>query len=113
MARVERVENELKKELNELIAHEIKDPRIDSLVSVTKVQTAKELKFARVFISVFSKENPKEVLDVLNKASSFLRSKLFKRLKIREVPELHFQLVDSIEYSFKIDNILKDIKNKE
>ncbi|HHU42844.1 MAG: 30S ribosome-binding factor RbfA [Bacillota bacterium] len=113
MAKIERVENQLKKELNNLIAHELKDPRINSIISVTRVQTAKELKFARVFISVFGNNDSKEVLDVLNSASSFLRSKLFKTLKIREVPELHFQLDDSIEYSFKIESILKEIKPKE
>lgn len=113
MPRLERVENEMKKELNYLIAHELKDPRINGMISVTRVQTAKELKYAKVFISIFNNEKPESVLKALQNASSFLRSELFKRLKIREVPELHFAVDDSIEYSFKIDNILKEINTRE
>ncbi len=113
MPRIERVEQELKKELNSLIAYELNDPRITGVISVTRVQTAKELKFARVFISVFSEDSHAEVLKILNKAAPYLRSLLFKRLKIREVPELNFVLDEGIQYSFKLDSILKEIKNTE
>lgn len=113
MPRIERVEQEMRKELNSIIAYGLNDPRIDALISVTKVETAKELKYAKVYISIFNNENPEEVLKVLNKASSFLRGELFKRLKIREVPELHFAIDNSIEYGYKIESILKEIKNKE
>ena len=92
----------------------MKDPRLNAMISVTRVDTAKELKYAKVFISVFNNaSSPKEILKALNNASSFLRNELFKRLKIREVPELHFVYDDSIEYSFKINNILKEIGVKE
>lgn len=113
MPRIERVEQELKKELNSLIAYELNDPRINAVISVTRVETAKELKFARVFISVFSKDKHDEVLKILNNAAPYLRSLLFKRLKIREVPELNFVLDEGIQYSFKLDSILKEIKHTE
>ncbi len=113
MPRLERVEDEIMKELNQLIAYEMKDPRINGMISVTKVKTSKELKHAKVYISIFNNENPELMLDVLQKASSFLRSELFKRLKIREIPELQFALDNSIEYGMKIDNILKEIKGEK
>lgn len=113
MPRIERVEDAMMKELNQLIAYDMKDPRINGMISVTKVQTSKELKHAKVYISIFNNQNPELMLDVLQKASAFLRSELFKRLKIREIPELHFALDNSIEYGFKIDNILKEIHKSE
>lgn len=115
MPRVERVEQEMRKELNSIIAHGLKDPRIDAnaMISVTMVETAKELKYAKVYVSIFNNEKPQEILKVLNKASSYLRGELFKRLKIREVPELHFFIDESLEYGYKIDKLLKEINKKE
>ena len=112
MPRIERVDKEIKKELSSLIAYKIRDPRVNSMVSVTNVQTTKDLKYAKIFISVFNSENPKEIIKILNNASSFLRKELFHNLKIRTVPELNFVLDDNIENGFKIEKILEEIKKE-
>lgn len=107
--RIERVDNELLKELNEIVLHEMKDPRLGQMVSVTAVETAKDLKTAKVFVSVMDENSVKDVLKALNGAAAFIRGLLFDRLKIRTVPHLTFVKDNSISHSFKIEKILKEI----
>lgn len=106
---IERVNNELLKELNQIVIHELKDPRLAQIVGITAVETAKDLKTAKVFVSVMDENSTKEVLKVLNGAAAFIRSSLFDRLKIRTVPYLTFVKDNSISHSFKIEQILKEI----
>ncbi len=107
--RIERVDNELTKELNEIVVHEMKDPRLGQLVSITAVETAKDLKTAKVFVSVMDENAVSDALKALNGAAGYIRSLLFDRLKIRTVPHLTFVKDNSIAHSFKIERILKEI----
>jgi len=111
--KIERVDNELLKELNEIVARELKDPRLEGagFVSVTAVETAKDLKTAKVFVSVMNEEKVDDVLKALNGATSFIRGLLFDRLKIRNVPHFTFVKDNSISHSFKIEKILKEINS--
>lgn len=111
--RIERVDKELQKELNEIVIHELKDPRLGQMVSVTAVETAKDLKTAKVFVSVMDENNAKDCLAALNGASAYIRGLLFDRLKIRTVPHLNFLKDNSISHSFKIEKILKEIKSND
>jgi|AGTN01.1.fsa_nt_gi ribosome-binding factor A len=107
--KLERVDAEIKKELSSLIAYDIEDSRLTgALVSVMKTETSGDLKHCKVFISVMNGDG-KEVIEALKKHSYFLRGELFRRLRIRAVPELQFILDDSVERGFKIDKIIKDI----
>lgn len=110
MVKIERVDNELVKELNIIISRDMKDPRLGMMVSVTAVETAKDLKTAKIFVSVMDENAVKEVLKALNGASAYIRGLLFERLKIRTVPHLTFLQDNSIAHSFKIDSILKGLK---
>lgn len=113
MIKLERVDNELQKSLNEILCREVKDPRLESkFMSVTGVNTTKDLKYAKVFVSVMPQESQKEVLKVLNSAGAFIRSLLFERLKIRTVPNLTFYPDNSIENGMKIDAIIRKINEK-
>jgi ribosome-binding factor A len=113
MPRIERVDGEICKVLNEAIARELKDPRVDTLISVTSVETAKDLKTAKVYVSIMDKEKAKDALKALNNASGFLRGILFERLKIRIAPHLDFALDNSFENGDKIDRIIYEIHKKE
>ncbi len=114
MIKLERVDNEIMKYLNEIICREVKDPRLDNkFISVTGVNTSKDLKYAKVFVSVMPLEAQKEVLKVLNSAAVYIRSLLFERLKIRLVPSLNFYLDNSIANGMKIDAIIKQIHREE
>ena len=111
--KIERVDNELVKELNVIIARELKDPRINCFVSVTAVETSKDLKTAKAFVSIMDEDKVKDVLAALNGASAFIRGLLFDRLKIRTVPHITFHKDNSLNHSFKIEAILKELNISE
>ena len=112
--RMDKINEELRKELSIIIDTDLKNPHITGMISVTKVKTSPDLRYARVYISLLNSKNVKETLDGLKSASGFMRSELARRVNLRYTPELRFEIDDSMEYGAKIENILKEIiPNKE
>lgn len=110
--RANRVAEQLKKEIGEIINQKIKDPRI-GFVTVTDVELTNDLQHAKVFISVLGDEMEKEdSLIGLAKASGFVRSEIGKRIRLRKVPEIIFEFDEAHEYGNRIDSILREL-NKE
>ncbi len=94
---------------NILVSGEIKDPRLEQLVTVTSVSVANDLKGARVFISVLGSEKTQEkVVAALNHASGFIQKLMGPKLKLRYTPRLAFIYDDSLERGFGIGQTLKD-----
>ena len=83
-----KVADQIQRDLTELIARELKDPRV-GLVTIQSVEVTPDYAHARVFFSVLVGQ-PQEAQDALNQAAGFLRNGLFKRLMIHTVPTLHF-----------------------
>ncbi len=108
--RLERINSELEKVINNIIATELRDPQIDAIISVTSVDTTPDLAHARVYISSIGNTPPDEVLARIKGAGGFIRGEVSKRIKLRVTPRLEFYKDSSIEYGNKIDNILKTIK---
>ena len=113
--RMDKINEELRKELSIIIDTDLKNPHITGMISVTKVKTSPDLRYARVYISLLNCKNVKETLDGLKSASGFMRTELAKRVNLRYTPELRFDIDDSMEYGARIENILKNIipKNDE
>lgn len=112
-----RINGEVQKELSRLIATEIKDPRIHPMTSVVAVEVAPDLKNAKVYISVLGDEESREkTYQGLKSAASFMRSQLAKTINLRNTPELHFVMDQSIEYGVNmsklIDDVNKDLKDE-
>lgn len=107
--RMNKINEELKKEIGIIISQELKDPHITGLVSVTKVVTTPDLRFARVYVSMIAAKSNKGNLASLKKCSGHIRSLIAKRINLRYTPELVFEFDESIEYGSRIDSILKDI----
>ncbi len=84
-----KVADQIQRDLTELIARELKDPRV-GMVTVQSVEVTPDYAHAKVFFSVLVGD-PQETQDALNQAAGFLRNGLFKRLHIHTVPTLHFQ----------------------
>lgn len=108
--RLEKVNSEIKKELSNLILNTIRNPKINTIISITSVETTPDLAIAKVFVSVLDNTSEKEVLKELVGAGGFLRANLAKNLKLRKTPRIIFELDKSEQYGSKIDNILKNIK---
>lgn len=107
--RMNRIDEQIKKEVSQIISQELRDPHITGLVSVTMVKTTPDLRYARVFVSMLNCKSQKENLATLKKSSGHIRSLLAKRINLRITPELVFEFDESIEYGSKIDQILKEI----
>ncbi|KNF08863.1 ribosome-binding factor A [Gottschalkia purinilytica] len=111
--RLGRIGEEIKKIVSNIIMNELKDPRISSMTSITQVQVTKDLRFAKIFISVLGDEKSGEnTIKGLESASGFIRKEIGKNLSLRYTPEPVFELDNSIEYGIKISKILDDINKK-
>ena len=110
--RINRVAEEIKKELSLMLQTELKDPRI-GFVTITGVEVTNDYSQAKVYVSVFGdEEKRKESLSALTNAGGYLRTELGKKIRIRHIPELIFKIDTSIDYGLKIDKLLSQI-NKE
>ena len=107
--RFNRVEEEMKKEISNIISNKLKNPDVTGLISVTKVKVTTDLKFAKVYVSILNAQNTKATLRGLKQSSGFVRSEVAKSINLRNTPEIIFELDDSMEYGAKIDSLLKDI----
>lgn len=104
-----RIDEEYRKELSQIIGFELKNSSITGMISVTKVKVTPDLKYAKVYVSIFNSKNIKDTMEGLKKSSGFIRTELAKRINLRNTPELIFEIDDSMEYGAKIDSILKEI----
>lgn len=111
--RLGRIDEELKKEISNIISYELKNPKITGLISVTKTKITPDLKYAKVYVSILNSKNIKETFANLKKSSGYIRTEIAKRINLRITPELVFVLDDSMEYGAKIDQILKEIMPKK
>jgi ribosome-binding factor A len=110
--RSDRVADLIREEVADLIMYRLKDPRI-GFVTVTGVEMTADLKLARVFVSIMKEEERELTLEILNSSRNFIRANLSKRLRMKFIPAIEFRLDTSIEYGFKIDKLLKEIKDKD
>ena len=114
-ARLNRINEELKKELSQILNYELKNPNVTGMLSVTRVKITPDFKYAKVYVSILNSKNIKKTMEGLKESSGFMRSRLAKTVNLRITPELVFEIDDSLEYGAKIDSILKtlNISKKE
>ncbi len=107
--RMNKIDEELKKEISSIISTELKNPHLTGLISVTKVKTTPDLRFAKVYVSMINEKSKKENLAILKQSSGYIRTCIAKKINLRNTPELIFEFDESLEYGSRIDEILKDI----
>jgi ribosome-binding factor A len=112
--RIDRIEEQLRIELSEIIEREIQDPRI-GLTTVTAVKVSPDLRHARIFVTVLGDAAQRQkALEGLRSATSFVRRSLSKRLHhMRRIPELGFDYDESVEKGIRIEELLDQIKHDE
>ena len=104
-----RVEKKIKRELSNIINYEVKNSNVTGMISVTKVKTSPDLKYAKVSVSIINSKNIKQTLAGLKAASGFIRSRIAEKMNLRVTPELVFELDESLVYGEKIDRILEQV----
>lgn len=109
-----RINEEVHRELSNIIRGEIKDPRIHPMTSVVAVEVAPDLKNAKAYISVLGDEQAqKDTLLGLNSASGYIKRTLAKNVNLRNTPEIHFVLDQSIEYGVNMSKMIDDVRKKD
>ena len=108
-ARLNRINEELKKELSQVLNYELKNPNVTGMLSVTRVKITPDFKYAKVYVSILNSKNIDKTIEGLKESSGFIRSRLAKTVNLRITPELVFEIDDSLEYGAKIDAILKEL----
>lgn len=104
--RIGRINEEIQRELSDLL-RTLKDPRVQkTMVSVTRVDTTSDLRYAKVYVSVYDKDLSKEVFKGLKSSGGFLRHELADRLSLRYTPELVWEEDKSITYGARVLDIL-------
>lgn len=105
----ERINSELRKQISLVIGSEMKDPRVsERIVGVTKVSVTPDLRFAKVYLSVFG-EDREEIFSVIKSSAGFIRARLRERVDMRLVPELHFVLDNTEQRAAGIEKILAEL----
>ncbi|MBE3581592.1 MAG: 30S ribosome-binding factor RbfA [Thermoanaerobacteraceae bacterium] len=111
--RAERVAEQMKKEIAQILRDKIKDPRV-GFVTVTAVELSSDLQHAKVYVSIYGDEQEKkQTLEALARATGFVRREIGRRIKLRLTPEIVFKFDESIEHGDRIARLLYRIKAEE
>jgi ribosome-binding factor A len=105
-----RLAEEIKREVTSMLQTELNDPRICKLTSITDVEVSRDLRYAKLFFSVFgSDEEQSQTLVGLQSAGGFIRSELGKRIRLRFLPELTFCLDASIQRGIRLSGLIRQV----
>ena len=112
--RPERVAHLMQREVADILQNKRRDPRVASMVSVTDVEIAHDLSYAKVFVSILADGAERDrTLKALTSAAGFVRHELAPRMGLREMPELRFLLDDSIQRGARVDELLRKLHEGE
>ena len=110
--RIGRINEEIQRELAELI-RSLKDPRVQTMISITQVHTTPDLRYSKIYVSVYDEQRGKDALKGLTSAAGWLRRELGARLQLRYTPELQFTLDDSLKQGAKMFDLLSRLAEQE
>ena len=108
-----RINEEVMRELSNIIRGEIKDPRINPMTSVVAVEVAPDLKTCKAYISILGDEKAREdTIKGLKSAEGYIRTKLAKNINLRNTPEIRFILDQSIEYGVNMSKKIDEVNGR-
>lgn len=109
--RLEKVNSLVKRYLSDIISNELNDPRLEgTMITISSVNVSPDLKYAKVYISVYGKTPQQQVLSLVKSASGYIKKLLAPKLDLRSTPTLDFGLDTTCEYSQKINDIVGKFK---
>ena len=106
--RIDRISEEVRRELDAIIREELNDPRIDGTWSITRAEVTGDLRYAKIYVSVLEDDKREKLLEALKNAKGYLRRALGKKMIIRSAPELLFVSDKNIEYGVHIAQVLAE-----
>ena len=109
--RIDRISEEVRHALDRII-RDMNDPRVSGTYCVTRVEVTRDLRYAKVYVSVLEDEKAKDLIKALKNAAGFIRHELGQQVQIRAIPELIFVRDENIAYGVHIAQVLKEIETK-
>ena len=108
--RMTRINDEILRELSQILMTEVKDPRLGVMTSILRVDTTQDLKYCKVYVSVLGNEEEKKgVMEGLKNAGGFIRHLIAERVNLRNTPEFIFKLDDSVEYGIRMSKLIDEV----
>ena len=111
--RIDRISEQVRREVDRIIREDVSDPRVCGTFSVTRAEVTRDLRYAKIFISILEEENRAPMMAALKSAAGFIRRELGHRMIIRYAPELLFEEDLNIAYGIHIANVLKQVQTAE
>ena len=111
--RTDRIASEIMRETEKIIREDVSDPRTDCMFSITHVDVTRDLRYAKVYVSVYEEEKRAPMMKALKTAAGFIRHNLGRRVQLRYTPELQFFADDSIAHGAHILEVLRQVEEKD
>lgn len=112
--RINRISEEIRKIVSELLTNGLKDPRINTMTTVTKVRVTGDLRYANIYVSVLGDDNQKkETLEGLESAKGYIRMEIGNEIDLRYIPEPIFHLDESIEQGIYMSKLIEKVKEED
>ncbi len=111
--RIDRISEEVRREVDRIIREDLNDPRVSGTFSVTRADVTRDLRHAKIYVSVLEDDKREGMMAALRKAAGFIRRELGQNIIIRYSPELTFVSDENIAYGVHIAKVLADAQKTE
>ena len=111
--RIDRISEEVRREVDRIIREELNDPRVTGTFSVTRAEVTRDLRYAKIYVSVLEDDKREDLLKALESAAGYIRRALGKGIIIRSAPELSFVSDQNIAYGVHIAQVLAEAQKNE
>ena len=111
--RIDRISEEVRREVDKIIRDELHDPRIDGTFSITRAEVTRDLRFAKIYVSVLEDDKREPLMAALKNAAGYIRRALGKSMIIRYSPELIFVSDQNIAYGVRMAQLISEVRSTE
>ena len=111
--RIDRISEQVRREVDRIIRERLSDPRIHGTFSVTRAEVTRDLRYAKIYVSILEETDRAPMMAALKKAAGFVRHELGQSMIIRYAPEILFEKDHNIEYGIHIASVLRQVRPEE
>ena len=111
--RTDRIASEIMREAERIIREDVSDPRTECMFSITHVDVTRDLRYAKVYVSIYEEDKREPMMKALKSAAGFIRHNIGRRVQLRYTPELLFELDTTIEYGVHIASLINQVRKTE
>ena len=111
--RIERISEEVRREVDRIIRDEVSDPRVTGTFSITRAEVTRDLRYAKIYVSVLEDDKREPLMKALRSAAGFVRHELGKQMVIRYAPEIQFVSDQNIAYGVHIAHVLAQAQKNQ